>query len=92
MDIKITRLQNRKFSDEVPEGRVTLRDRIRSEDVMKKLQTGNVVGYQAISKEMAKTRGTRLLNVYHGKHTPCGRRELISDFGRPRTRWTLQFK
>jgi hypothetical protein len=65
---------------------VTLRDRIRSEDVMKRLQTGNVVEdikYQTKWLEHVERMSPERLPWQAYSYTSTGRRDL----GRPRTRW-----
>jgi hypothetical protein len=66
---------------------VTLRDRISSEDIRKRLQTGNVLEdikqYQRKWLEHVERMSTNASIFY----TPTGRRDLR----RPRTRWKQQF-
>jgi hypothetical protein len=70
---------------------VTLRDRIRSEDVRKVLQTGNVVEsikqYQKEWLEHAERMSPERL-PWQAYFYTTGR----SDLGRPRTRWKQQFQ
>jgi hypothetical protein len=48
---------------------ITLRDRIRSEDVRKRLQMGNVVeDIKQYQRKWLEHVNVCLLNVYHGKH------------------------
>jgi hypothetical protein len=71
---------------------VTLRDRIRSEDVRKRLQTRNVVEdikqYQRKWLEYVERMSPKRLPLQAYFYTPTGRRDL----GRPRTRWKQQFQ
>jgi hypothetical protein len=71
---------------------VTLRDRIKSEDVRKRLQTGNVVEdvkqYQRKWLEHVERIFPEHLPWQVYFYTPTGRRDL----GRPRTRWNQQFQ
>jgi hypothetical protein len=71
---------------------VTLRDRVRSEDVRKRLQTGNVFEdikqYQRKWLEHVERMSPERLPRQAYLYTPTGRRNL----GRPRTRWKQQFQ
>jgi hypothetical protein len=71
---------------------VTLRDRISSEDVRKRLQTENVVEdikqYQRKWLEHVERMSPERLPWQAYFYTPTGRRDL----GRPRTRWKQQFQ
>jgi hypothetical protein len=70
---------------------VTLRDRIRSEDAMKRLQTGNVVEdikHQRKWLEDVERVSPERLSWQAYFYIPTGRR----DIGRPKTRWKQQFQ
>jgi hypothetical protein len=71
---------------------VTLRDRIRSEDVRKRLQTRNVVEdikqYQRKWLEHVERMSPEHLPWQAYFYTPTRRRDL----GRPRTKWKQQFQ
>jgi methyl coenzyme M reductase subunit D len=71
---------------------VTLRDRIRNEDVRKRLQTGNVVEdikqYQRKWLEHVERMSPEHLPWQAHFYSPTGRHDL----GRPRTRWKQQFQ